>query len=161
MLWNYASVGQSVRKRQMKGTWQIWKIMLSSSTISGTLGCHFGSNGVAILARIVHICSVGGHSYMSRGANGVTEEFECPLMTPYSLQQQDWCDDRSPGQKTKRVSGLKRTGGGCRCWRGPAGVPLTCVATAAAAAGRKTNLPSPSTLFYIRMSVCFSVFTFQ
>lgn len=85
----------------MKGTWQIWEIMLSSNTISGTLGCHFGSNGVTILARFVHICSVGEHSYMSRGANGVAEEFECPLMKPYSLQQQDWCDDRSPGPENQ------------------------------------------------------------
>lgn len=57
MVWNYASMGQSMRKRQMKGTWQIWEIMLSSNTISGTLGCHFGLNGVAILARFVRICS--------------------------------------------------------------------------------------------------------
>ncbi len=135
-------------KKRDEGTWQIWKIMLISNTISGTLGCHFGSNRVAILAGFVHICSV-------ESIRAWTEELMESLkglnvlLWHHSLQQQDWCDDRSTGQKAKRVSGLKH-GGPCRCWRDPAGDPLTCVPTATAAAGEKTvrwSTPSTHTIY--------------
>lgn len=148
---HYASAGQSVRKRQMKRTWQIWEIMFSSNTISGTLGCHFGSNRVPILARSVHICSV-------ESIRAWTEELMESLKGSNALL---WHHILCSNRTTKQVSGLKR-GGPCRCWRDPVGVPLTCVATATAAAGKKNSpLERPINTFLYTLECVFSCVYFS